>query len=89
LLTESFAWEPGLGSVGSSASGKMMLGTKTSTLTVLKARMKDSGSYSCRAESRAGSVSANFTLIILQRKTDVLTGLLVYRMKSDSLAKST
>jgi hypothetical protein len=86
LLTESFAWEPGDREKGSQSQsqpggsfmGKMMLGTKTSQLTVLRTRLKDSGSYSCRAESRAGSVSANFTLIILHNKADALTGALFF-----------
>lgn len=56
------------------SGGKQPLGTKVSKLTVIKTMIKDSGTYSCLAESRAGFVSANFTLQIQKLSAERLTG---------------
>jgi hypothetical protein len=58
-----------------SFSGKQVLGTRTSTLTVIKTKLRDSGVYSCRAETRAGSSSANFTLQVFQISVEHLSGM--------------
>ncbi|CAL8078929.1 unnamed protein product [Orchesella dallaii] len=50
------------------------VGIKISTLMMIRSTPRDAGTYSCKAESRAGSVTANFTLIVLQNKAEHLTG---------------
>ncbi|OXA57588.1 Leucine-rich repeat-containing protein 4B [Folsomia candida] len=56
------------------SGAKQSLGTKTSRLTVIKTKLQNSGTYSCRAETRAGSVSANFTLQVMQLNAEQHSG---------------
>lgn len=64
FLSESFVQEKATPLPNSSATfsgAKQTLGQKTSKLTILRTKLRDSGTYSCRAETRAG-VSLLFKL---------------------------
>lgn len=50
------------------------VGIKISSLRVIHTTPRDAGTYTCRAESRAGSANTNFTLIVVQNKAEHLTG---------------
>ena len=66
--------ESGSESNSGSRSLDRSLGIKSSSLTIIRTTPRDAGLYTCRGESRAGSVAANFSLVVLQNKAENLAG---------------
>jgi len=78
LTSSSSSWGEG-GEHLLGKKGERNLGVKISELTIVRTTTRDAGMYTCRAESRAGSVSANFSLIVLHHnKTDNFTGKFIW-----------
>ncbi|CAG7726104.1 unnamed protein product [Allacma fusca] len=77
VISESFVWK----SEDEEEEGSSMvrsLGFKKSVLTIIRTTPRDTGVYTCRGESRAGSVAANFSLVVLQNKAENMTGRLLF-----------